>query len=131
MTRLANEVRAAGTPVYCSACFNHDSSLRHVDFDAACDRGYGMQEAVKVSMDDLVLCETCVKAGGLLVGMVDAGEQAERMASLEERLTAETARCDQAVAYANRMEEALAARPEPVTVTRPRGRPRRNEMAGV
>lgn len=130
-TTLANRVRPAGTPMYCSACHNQDSSVRHVDFDAACDRGYGLQEdsGVKVSMDDLILCEGCLRSGAGLVGMVDEEEQSARIESLERRLTEETRRCEQAVAYANRMEEALAQRPEPITVSRPRGRPPRQREA--
>jgi hypothetical protein len=129
-TTLANQVRPAGTPIFCSACHNQDSSARHVDFDAACDRGYGSLEDnpdIKISMDDLVLCETCLRHGASLVGLVDADEQGARVESLERRLAEETRRCEQAVNYANRMEEALAARPEPIQVSRPRGRPPRQK----
>jgi hypothetical protein len=122
--RLANEVREVGTPTHCSACFNQNPQVRHIDFDAACDRGYGNSEAVKVQLDDLILCETCLRSGAALVDMVDATELAERIATLESRMAAEVKRADQAVGYANRMEQALAARPAPVKVSRPRGRPK-------
>lgn len=130
-TTLANRVRPAGTPMYCSACHNQDSTIPHVDFDAACDRGYGLQadSGVKVSMDDLILCATCLKSGAGLIGMVDEDAQAARIESLERRLAEETKRCEQAVGYANRMEEALAQRPEPIQVNRPRGRPPRQREA--
>ena len=121
---LTNEIRETNTPTHCSACFQQDSKLRHVDLDAACDRGYGDDHGVKIAMEDLILCENCLKGAARLVGMVDDGEEADRIVSLETRLAEETARCEQAVNYANRMETALAARPEPIQVSRPRGRPR-------
>lgn len=124
---LTNLIRETGTPTHCSACFQQDSKLRHIDFDAACDRGYGDQHGVQIAMEDLILCENCLRDGAKLVGMEDAEVLAERIASLEGRLAEETARCDQMTGYANRMEEALAARPEPITVSRPRGRPPRTK----
>lgn len=123
---LANVIRPTGTPIYCSACRSQHSEKRYVDFDAECDRGYGDAANGKpIQMDDLILCDDCIRTAGRFVGMADAEAQVERIASLEERLAAETARCDQMTAYANRMEDALAARPEPISVNRPRGRPRR------
>lgn len=127
-TTLANTVKPVGTPMFCSACHNQDNSKQHVDFDAACDRGYGESEdnpGIRISMDDLVLCETCLRDGASRIGMVDSEQHAAKVASLEGRLAEETRRCEQAVNYANRMEEALAARPDPIQVSRPRGRPPR------
>jgi hypothetical protein len=120
---LANEIRPAGLPMYCSACGCQDGEKRHVDFDAGCDRGYGAEGAVKVAMEDLILCETCLRSGAALVGMVDGDEPGQRIAQLEQQLAAEKLRADKAVAYADRMEGALQARPEPLKVRRPRGRP--------
>jgi hypothetical protein len=129
MPKRTNEVSLGATPPYCSACFGFDGDTRHVDFDAASDRGYGENG---VSMDNLILCETCLRSGAGLVGMVDATQQADRIATLEKRLADEQKRADQAVAYANRMEQAIAARPEPITVSRPRGRPaKRPEAVGA
>jgi hypothetical protein len=123
--KLANDIRPAELPMYCSACGCQDQQKRHVDFDAACDRGYGADEAVSVSMDDLILCETCLRSGAELVGMIDDSEPLERIAALERRLKDEQARANKAAAYAERMEAALAERPTPVKVSRPRGRPPR------
>ncbi len=125
-TTLANEVRATNTPTFCSACFGQDSTVQHVDFDAACDRGYGQTEDnpdIKVALDDLILCETCLRDGATRIGMIDAKEQAEYVQRLERLFAEEKANCERAVSYANRMEEALAQRPQPVKVSRPRGRP--------
>jgi hypothetical protein len=122
---LTNEIRETNTPTHCSGCFQQDSKLRYVDFDAACDRGYGDAHGVQIAMEDLILCENCLRDGAKLVGMEDARVLGERLASVAARLDEETARCEQAANYANRMEEALAARPTPIKVSRPRGRPRR------
>lgn len=120
---LANDIRPADMPMYCSACGCQDREKQHVDFDAACDRGYGSDGAVKVRMDDLILCETCLRSGAALVGMVDGGEPGQRIAQLEQLLANEKLRADKVVAYADRMEAAIAVRPEPLKVQRPRGRP--------
>jgi hypothetical protein len=117
--------------MYCSACGCQDREKRHVDFDAACDRGYGADEAIAVSMDDLILCETCLRSGALLVGMIDDAEPVERIAILERRLDEEKLRADKAVSYAERMEAALAERPTPVKVSRPRGRPSKATVKAV
>ena len=117
---LANEVRAVGTPVYCSACFNQDSSKTHIDFDASCDRGYG-NGPLPIQMDDLVLCETCVRSGARLLGMVD--EDVDRIADLERRARYERDRADKAEQYADQLEGAMHVRPEPIHVAKKRGRP--------
>jgi hypothetical protein len=106
---LANEVRAVGTPAYCSACFNQDSSKVHIDMDAACDRGYG--DDVTVNMDDLVLCENCVKEAAVLIGWRDAVEVSKDMEVMEENL----ARAKYLLKMANRriglLEELLRQNP--------------------
>lgn len=121
---LANEVRATGTPVYCSACFNQDPAAQHVDFDAANDRGYGESDTgIKVSMDDLILCEHCLRRGAELVGMRDARELEEELTSLRRQVDREKHRADAADEYAAKLEDAMDSRPVPVSHPRRRGRP--------
>lgn len=127
--RPANEILPSGVPAYCSACGCQDPEKRHVDFDAACDRGYG--DDTTIMMDDLVLCETCLRSGAVFVDMIDSTEAHDRIASLEARLDEEKKRADKAAAYAERMEQALAARPAPVKVSRPRGRPPKPRQEAV
>jgi hypothetical protein len=47
-------------PPFCSACYQH-STGRHIDFEASWD-GPVLEDGskIKVSVDDLILCETCV-----------------------------------------------------------------------
>jgi hypothetical protein len=128
-TTLTENIRPTGVPTFCSACHNQNPTLQHVDFDAACDRGYGTQDDnpdIKINMDDLILCETCLRDAARHIGMVDNNTQREYIARLERSLDETQKLRDQAVKYANRMEEALANRPEPVHATRPRGRPKKN-----
>lgn len=121
---LANEIRAAGTPVYCSACHNQDPSKRHVDFDAACDRGYGERDdGHLIAMDDLVICEVCLRAAALLVGMRDMVEVQAELESLRKVARNEHYRADAADRYADQLEEAISNRPVPVSAPRRRGRP--------
>lgn len=122
--RLANEIRPVDTPPYCSACGCQDPAKQHVDFDAACDRGYG--EGLEVPMDDLILCEECLKTGARCLGMLEGDEPGEKIATLERRLEEERKRADQHAEYADRMEQALGSRPAPIKVSRPRGRPKKH-----
>ncbi len=126
-TRLAEDViRLTGTPMYCSACFNQDSAVRHVDFDAASDRGYG-HGSVPVAMDDLVLCETCLKEGARLLGMIDQTLFQAELDGLRKRYEFERKRADSADLYAEKLEAAVDARPNPVSAPRRVGRPPKQE----
>lgn len=126
--QVANEIRPADTPIYCSACRGQDKTLTHIDFDAACDRGFG-DGPLPVSMDDLILCENCVKNAGRLVGMEEASETSQERDKFKRLWHEEKALREQAVGYADRMEEALQHRPDKLKVSKPRGRPRVESVA--
>lgn len=111
--RLANEIREASRPIHCAACFN-SQEIRHIDFDAATDRGYSDGVAVAVSMDELVLCENCVRNGAELLGMTDSEQLLERVADLERKSDVLRKRLTQAQRYSDTMEEALGHRPDPI-----------------
>lgn len=123
VTRLASDIREADKPIYCSACFNNQD-CRHIDFEAACDRGYGNDEAVKIAMDDLVLCEHCLKAGARILGMTDDETLHARLDSLERKLDIEVKRREKAERYSDTLEEAVGQRPEPIHIDH-RKRPRK------
>jgi hypothetical protein len=123
-----NEIRLTGKPIHCSACFN-SQDIEHIDFDAACDRGYGGDAVVKVSMDDLILCANCVKTGARLIGMTDEAELLAENERLKERIDTKDKALKQAQRYATTMEEAIAARPEPLEIDH-RKLPRK-DLAGV
>lgn len=58
------------TPAYCSSCFGQYPEQVYVDFESAwdgpiIDEGNGM----KISIDDLVICESCLTAAANLNGL--------------------------------------------------------------
>jgi hypothetical protein len=103
-------------PVYCAGCHNQQPSLKHVDFDSALDRGYGNVEAVKITMDDAIFCENCVKEGAHLLGMIEQDAWTREKADLERKLSIRTKERDQSRRYADTIESALSHRPEPVRI---------------
>lgn len=114
--RLTNEIRETSMPVHCSACFAQQN-IRHVDFDAACDRGYSDGVAVEVAMDDLILCENCVKNGAAALGIEDSKILKYELDEVEAKLLSERKEREQAQRYAATLEEALLdARPEPLKI---------------
>ena len=120
-TALANEIRPTTLPMYCSACFGQYPERRHIDFDAACDRGYAavmtkgrslgeQSNAVPVAMDDLILCEDCLKDGAYKLGMIDGEEAQRRQANLEARLEVTEGLVKREEAYVERLEAILKDR---------------------
>ena len=128
MTRLASDIREASKPIFCSACFN-SQDIRHIDFDAACDRGYANDEAVPVAMDDLIICENCVREGARLLGMEDETANAGHISDLERKLDVKDKRLKQAERYSETLEDAFESRPVPIALDH-RKKPRK-EMEAV
>lgn len=116
MKEAPNKIELTGLPQRCSACFGQDSKRRHIDLDAACDRGYGNEETVKIAYDDLILCENCVKEAAELIDMTDSEDLKARLLSLEDELDRERKARRQAQRYATAMEGALEERPEKVKI---------------
>ncbi|HLY82954.1 MAG TPA: hypothetical protein VKQ71_08205 [Acidimicrobiales bacterium] len=134
--QLANLIRPTHLPAYCSACYNQNPSKQHLDFDAAAERGFGdRDDGLKISMDDLILCEDCVREAARLIGMRDAGELEHDLETLTRLHRQEKDRADGLERYLTNMEAAFSSRPEPIVAPRHRGRPpgwmkERNEDAG-
>jgi hypothetical protein len=114
--RLANEIREASKPIHCAACFN-SQDIRHVDFDAACDRGYSDGVAVAVSMDELVLCENCVRVGAELLGMTNSEGLKAQLEDAKRKNDVLRRRLEQQQRYADTLEEGLVRlREKPVRI---------------
>ena len=60
-------------PVYCASCHRQNVELRHVDFEAYYD-GPVINGDIKVSIDDLIICEECMRAGAELLGYIKDDE---------------------------------------------------------
>ena len=126
--RLINEISETSRTIYCSACGNQEQSKRHVDFDAACDRGYGKDEAVAIAYDDLILCEDCLSTGARLIGMEHTTISEPKVADLEAKLAIETKAREKLETYVDRMEEAFDQRPAQIKIDH-RKRPRERSVA--
>ena len=126
--RLTNEISETTRTIYCSACGNQEQAKRHVDFDAACDRGYGKDEAVQVSYDDLILCEDCIRPAARLLGMEDTETSRKIQRDLERKLEIESKAREKAEAYADRLEEAFDSRPAQIKLDH-RKKPRERQVA--
>lgn len=82
-------------PVRCSGCWGQYPERRHVDFESHWE-GPTFREGVmgedgevsntiNVSIDDLILCEDCLRVAAKLIGLVDPDEVAEYAEQLEKR----------------------------------------------
>lgn len=104
MTRLASEIRETGRPIFCSACFN-SQPIRHVDFDAACDRGYGQDDHIQIAMDDLILCENCVREGAMVLGIEDSRSLKAELQDVKRKLDVKAKLLEKAERYAATLED--------------------------
>lgn len=59
-------------PVYCSSCFSQKPHEVHIDFEVAWDGPVISQDGLRLTIDDLICCKTCIVAAASVVGMVDA-----------------------------------------------------------
>lgn len=112
-TQLQNKINVVGTPVFCSACHGQWPDRIHVDFDAACDRGYGESEGIQINMDDLILCEECLRDGARQIGMVDGETWQSERELLRERLAEMSERAQRAEHELEVTDGALARFIEP------------------
>lgn len=105
-------------PSRCAACFQGArEGVRFVDFDAAIDRGtfVNEQNAVLDGIDDLHLCEACVRSATEVLALkpaVQAGQAREIR-----RLELSVERWQQ---YARDLEATLKGRPDPARGARRR-----------
>jgi hypothetical protein len=111
----ATKIRLCETPPFvCSSCGGQYVDRQHVDFNAAWD-GPVMDTSqvagmVRVSIDELVICDECLRAAAKLLGLVDPGELAAENATLERRNQELVERTTGALQYVQKLEAALAER---------------------
>src|SRR3954462_2206167 len=99
-------------PAMCSACFGQYTDLIHVDFEAAWDGPVVNNDGSPYSVDELVICERCMRAGYSLL------PDPEEVETLHGQLAELRVQNAQLVAYAqaleggvSRLEQALGVRP--------------------
>lgn len=108
-------------PAYCSGCFQSKPGMTHVDMDVAWDgpvisekiaTGDGQaSHMAAVSIDDLVLCEECVRAAAALIGMVDPDTQTAELEQLKESTRVLAERVRGLEDYNAKLGAAVAAKP--------------------
>ncbi len=99
-------MRLTNTPAYCSSCFQQQPDKLHVDLDAAWD-GPVLEGSIKVAIDDLILCEGCLReAYRLLPSRRDA--QVEEYKRNLDQLQEQNAVL---AAYNTKLEAALSTSP--------------------
>ncbi len=125
--RLINEISETSRITFCSACGNQES-VRHIDFDSACDRGYGNAEGVQIALDDLILCERCIKNGAEILGIEDSSVLKAELDETRSKLEIEQKAREKAEKYADRLEEAFDERPAQIKLDH-RKRPRERSVA--
>ena len=78
MTKLADK------PAYCASCFQQENT-RYVDFEAAYDGPVIPGTPEPIPVDDLILCEGCLREA---FRILDPHDQRERIKELEAELEA-------------------------------------------
>lgn len=115
-------MRVADTaPAYCSGCFQAKPSDCHVDFDVAWDGptitdgvaggDEGIVQTIAVAIDDLILCEDCLKKAAALVGMVDPGAESAELEQLRDSNQHLVEKVRGLEDYTTKLGAALGARP--------------------
>lgn len=106
-------------PPFCASCYGQYTDLRHVDLEASYDGPVieggvvgpdgEVVSKIPVSIDELILCETCLIEAASLIGMrpVDGliDELRQRNQTQAEELLG-------LKAYVQQLEASIAARPE-------------------
>lgn len=108
-------------PPHCSSCYGQDPQVSHVDFEAAYDGpvftggvAIGNGEIVNhlpSQIDELIVCEKCLRLAAAMIGMADPGEQGERLVAAEAEADNLRERLEGFGEYTGRLERSLAAKP--------------------
>jgi hypothetical protein len=102
-------------PVRCSSCYGQYPDRTHVDFGAAWDGPVlgepdGVIGGARQVIDDLIICEDCLRDAGRLLGLEDPGDAARHLAELEGQAEELRERLLGAMDYIAALEGAAARR---------------------
>lgn len=68
-------MKLADSITYCSSCHGQYLDRKHVDFESYYDGPViDTESGIKVSIDDLIICDQCLKNAGALVGLFPADD---------------------------------------------------------
>lgn len=137
---------AQPSPPYCAACYQAKPGETHVDFGAATDGPMlpaldGVVGVVGHSVDDVVICATCIGHAAKLIGLEDAAElrgQLDAALETNDRLHEQLAGTRAGVSDALELVRKAANTPPPAVVnpllpvhTEPASRRRRSRSNGA
>lgn len=132
----ADRIRLAEpAPPHCSGCFQQKPQQPHVDFGAAYDGPTvpALENTVGVvghTIDDLILCEDCLRTAAGLIGLCDPGAVVAERDQLEASLGELHLRIRGLEDYNAKLQQAVAAKPDADREAM-REAPRRKPKAGV
>lgn len=121
---------AAAPPAFCAACYQAKPDSRHVDFEAAYDGPTFASTPGEVAggkvitVDDLVICEDCLRIAAILLGLGDAEQLRKEIEQLtgqfeqaSDRLAAQAAHIE-SLEHAGATREQLEQKMAPKTASR-------------
>jgi uncharacterized coiled-coil protein SlyX len=107
-------------PSHCSACFAQNPGRTHVDFNVSWDGpvipGGVMGEdgelhpGPQVTIDDLIICEPCLRRAAELIGLVDPQVEQDHLDELDGQLQELKERLAGQAGYIDKLEKAAEAR---------------------
>lgn len=103
---------AESAPPACAVCHGQYPDRRHVDFEVAYD-GPVLDGAARVMIDDLIMCEDCLRIGARLVGLIDAPGLRGKLDGRQQEIERLEAALLERDAYVTQLEQTLAAKPKP------------------
>ena len=114
---------AAISPSRCSSCHGQYPERQHVDFDAywdgpVIDENNGMKQAI----DDLIICEDCLKAAATLIGMVEDKQMVKENYELGKAVEKKQETIDQQNIMIANLEHTLEKAMKNEDIKQPQGR---------
>lgn len=107
-----NKIHLTDPPFACSSCGGQYVERQHVDFGAAWDGPMIPSEHIAghqpVSIDDLILCDECVRAAARLIGMEDRDD--ETISRLAADVDTQSERLAGSLRYVAALEQTIAER---------------------
>lgn len=108
------------TSRHCASCYAQYTDKTYVDLDAAYDGPVieggvvgpdgDVVNKIPVSIDDLVLCEDCLREAGSFIGLTDT--DADKIAELQQIRQQQAEEILGLKQYVKKLEDAVASKPE-------------------
>jgi len=111
----ASKIKLTGAaPSACSSCYGQYPERLHIDFGAAFDGPvlFGKDGATLGQVDELIICDECLRAGADLLGLRSQGDLEAQVATLDAHAMTLAEKLAGAMVYIRKIEDAFAVRPE-------------------